>query len=458
MIDGYKLLHLGTQAFARAERQGMRVNVKYAESQKKKLTKSIAKLTKKVRKSKFYKRWEKSSKGKVNMNSDPQLRNYLYDVLNLKPTKLTASEKGSTSEEALEALDIPELNMMIEIRKLKKLRDTYLDAYIRESVNGYIHPFINLHLVRTYRSSMDSPNLQNVPVRSERAKKVIRKSLYPRPGHGLLEIDYGKLEVCVGACYHKDPTMIKYLNDSNSDMHKDMAKQIFFIDDWDDSDKSLKTLRSGAKNGFVFPQFYGDYFGNNVLSLVKWGNLSSKGKWKSDSGLVLPGDVPLSNHLLNNGISSIKDFKEHLRGIEQHFWEERFPVYNSWKKKWFRAYQKKGYFDTLTGFRCSGVMSMNDVTNYPVQGSAFHCLLWSFIELDRIMRMEKWDTKLISQVHDSIIFDYNKNELDHVIEVVKRVTCIDLRKAWDWIIVPLSIDAEVCKIDEPWYYKEKIAI
>jgi DNA polymerase-1 len=458
-MDGYKLLHQGTLAFARAERQGIRVDVKRAKKQKKKLTKKIIKLTKEIKDSKFYKDWENSAKPKkVNMNSNPQLAKYLYNVLELHPIKLTTSGMGGTSEEALQALNIPELNKMLRIRKLKKLRDTYLDAYIREAINGYIHPSLNLHLVRTYRSSSDSPNMQNVPVRDEEAKKIIRKLIYPRLGHQLMEIDYGKLEVCIAACYHKDPTMIRYIKDSKADMHRDMAQQIFFINDWDNNFKAHKTLRSGAKNGFVFPQFYGDYYVNNAMSLCKWGNLSQKGIWKPDTGLILPGDTPLAAHLKNNGISSSKDFQEHLRRIEKHFWEVRFPVYNDWKEKWYKAYQKKGYFDTLTGFRCGGVMSKHDTINYPVQGSAFHCLLWSFIELDRIMRRDKWDTRLIGQVHDSIIFDVLPEELKHVIEVVKRVTCIDLRKMWDWIIVPLTIEAEVCEVDQPWYYKKEINI
>ena len=123
-----------------------------------------------------------------------------------------------------------------------------------------------------------------------------------------------------------------------------------------------------------------------------------------------------------------------------------------------KKYTKLGYVDLYTGFRCSGLMSKNKILNYPVQGAAFHCLLWSFIELDRIMRQEGWRSRLIGQVHDSIMFDIYPPELEMVLQITKRVTCVDLLKAWSWINVPLSIDAEVCEVDASWANKEKIEI
>jgi len=99
-------------------------------------------------------------------------------------------------------------------------------------------------------------------------------------------------------------------------------------------------------------------------------------------------------------------------------------------------------------------MGKNDCVNYPIQGSAFHCLLWSFIESDRVMREEKWDTKIIGQIHDEIILDVHPDELDHVVKTIKRITCVDLPKAWDWIIVPLDVGIEVSPVDASWAEKK----
>lgn len=449
-------MHNGILALARAERQGIRLDVKYAKKQEKKLAKEIKILTQELYDSKFYHHWEHVSKGKVNIDSDIQLATFLYGVKRLKPIKKTPSGKGSTDEEALEALGIKELDLLLDIRKLKKLKDTYLGQFLREVHEGYIHTSFNLHFVPTYRSSSDSPNMQNIPVRTERGKRIIRKCLYPRPGHQLLEIDYSGLEVCIAACYHKDPTMMEYIKKDPSAMHTDMAKQIFFIDKYIKDNSSHKQLRSGAKNGFVFPQFYGDYYGNNAVSLSKWGELPIKGTWKNKDGLILPEDISLAEHLKRNKISSLKGFKNHLREIEQSFWTERFPVYNEWREKWWRQYQKKGYLDLYTGFRCSGVMNRKEAINYPIQGAAFHCLLWSFIEADR--QMADWKSKLIGQVHDSILFDVHPSELKAVLKLIKRITCVDLLKEWKWVITPLEIEAEVAPIDKSWYYKKEISI
>ena len=103
-------------------------------------------------------------------------------------------------------------------------------------------------------------------------------------------------------------------------------------------------------------------------------------------------------------------------------------------------------------------MGRNDAINYPIQGAAFHCLLWSFIELDRIMRVEGWNTRLIGQIHDAIIFDVDPKELRHVTKTIRRVTCKDLPKAWPWIITPLDVDADLCPVDGSWANKEKFKL
>ena len=128
-------------------------------------------------------------------------------------------------------LEIPELNNLLQIRKLKKNRDTYLNGFLREQVNGYIHPSFNLHLVRTFRSSANSPNFQNIPIRDKESMQLTRRALFPRPGHQLLEIDYGQLEVRIAACYNQDKQLIHDI--VQGDMHGDMASQIFMINPFD---------------------------------------------------------------------------------------------------------------------------------------------------------------------------------------------------------------------------------
>jgi DNA polymerase-1 len=325
---------------------------------------------------------------------------------------------------------------------------------LREQVDGYIHPFLNLHTVRTYRSSSNSPNLQNIPKRDKEAMKICRRAIFPRPGHQLIEIDFGALEVSIAACYHKDKNMIKYLTSDHSDMHGDVAAQIFCVDNFDKKKyPGHKYIRSATKNSFVFPQFYGDYYGNNTDCLCKWCNLPHA-RWKKGQGVDFVDGQTVADHLISKGIKSYEDFKQHLKEIEDDFWNNRFRAYGRWKLRWHKQYQKKGYFDTHTGFRCSGVMRKNEVINYPVQGSAFHCLLWSFIQIDKIAKKENWNSRIVNQIHDAVIVDTHPDELEHVAKTIVDITCNKLQEHWDWIIVPLSVDADICDVDAPWSEKK----
>jgi len=454
--DAYRLLHEGVLAFSRAERQGLRIDLEYCRKTQKKLTQQIKNLEKELFQTKFYKDWKKSLGGKrPNINSNSQLGDYLYKTKGIEPPKTTPTGQGSTDKESLTQLDIPEIKDLLRMRKLKKLRDTYLKGFMKEQVDGFIHPHFNLHRARTFRSSSSAPNFQNIPKRDSEAQEICRRALYPRKGFQLLEVDYSGIEVCISACYHKDPTMIKYIKDPESDMHGDMAKQIFGVENFDRTRKGHDMLRSAAKNGFVFPQFYGDYYGNNAYDLaIKWGELPEDRRWRKSDGVEIEDGYTLGEHLIKRNLQGLDSFTEHIKQIEDDFWGRRFRVYNEWKKSWYKQYKKDLYIEMLTGFRCHGPMSENDATNYPIQGTAFHCLLWSFIKMDKVLRAKKMKSRVIGQIHDSIVLDVHPKELDRVLSLLRTVMIDKLKQHWPWIIIPLDIDADLSPVDESWQEME----
>lgn len=455
--EAFNLFLKGTLALSRAEMCGIRVDTEYCERQKRFLTKKIDRLEQEFKETTFFRHWEHSVRGAVNINSDTQLRHFLYDVKKLKIPKFTYSGKGATDAEALSQLNIPELEILAQRDKLKRLRDVNIDGFLREQVNGVIHPSFSLNLAKTYRSGCSNPNLQSIPIRDEESMLICRKALYPRKGHQLLEVDFSGIEVRVAACYHKDTTMLKYIRDPKSDMHGDMAKQIFRIENFDKKSPDHYILRQAAKNGFVFPEFYGDYYKNCAKNMAcTWGKLG-EGRWKSGEGIPLNGGT-IADHLISLGITSLKKFEDHLQKIEKDFWTNRFSEYDEWKDRWYSTYKKYGYLTTLTGFTCKEVMSKNDVINYPVQGSAFHCLLQSFIWVDEIMQKEKWDSKLIGEVHDSMLLDIHPDELEHVAKTIKKITTEQLTDRWKWLIIPMDAEMALCPVDKPWAYKEKFTI
>lgn len=451
IVQAYNLFHKGILALAKAERQGIRIDSEYVIARKNELLEKVKKLEEKIVASNFYKHWQHTTKAKVNLNSGTMLGNYLYNVKKITPKKFTENGKGSTDEEALQLLGIKELDWVLERSKLLKLANTYLEALIREPVKGVLHPFYNLHLARTFRSSSDSPNFQNIPKRDKEAMKIVRSGIFPRLGNQLMELDFKGIEVAVSCCYHKDTNMIAYLKDKSKDMHGDMAAQIFMVNPFHKKQEDHALLRSAAKNGFVFPQFYGDYYKNCAESLSSWTKLPS-GKWAKTDGVLLNGK-PIAEHLIANKIKSSEDFISHLQKIEKDFWTNRFPDYAKWKEFNYELYQKYGYFNLKTGFVCGGLLGKNDVSNYPIQGAAFHCLLWCFIRITEELERREYKSKLIGQIHDALLFDVYPTEIKALYEFVTNIIENELPKAFDWIIVPLEIEAEVCPVDASWAEK-----
>jgi DNA polymerase-1 len=451
--DAYQLLHDGALAFQRAEQVGMRIDVEYCKEKEGELTDEINKIEEKIKRSRFYSQWEKSLAGKkkVNIDSNWQLAHFLYDVKGIKPAKLTASgEKGSTDEESLAQLGMSEIDMILRMRKLKKVRDTYLKSFVREQVDGVIHASMNLHLTRTYRPSMDSPNFQNIPIRDEEAMNICRQAVLPHKGHQLLETDYSGIEVLIACCYTHDEKLI--YDATEGDMHRDMAIELYMLDGLNKSHKGEYNLRQGAKNGFVFPQFYGSYYENCAPDLLQWAEKGS-----------LHDGTPALVHLSDKGLvkldksGKVKDavkFTEHVQDVENEFWNVRYRTYTKWKKQMWKDYLENGYIKFLTGFEAGGVMNRKQVINTPIQGSAFHCLLWSFIEIDRIQRERKWQSRLLWQIHDSIIMDIEPKELEEASKTIEDITCHQLPKIWDWIIVPLEVETDLCEVDQPWNTKK----
>ena len=259
----------------------------------------------------------------------------------------------------------------------------------------------------------------------------------------ILEIDYSGIEVRIAACYHKDPKMIQDITNPENDMHRDMAMACYLLE----KDEVTKDTRYCGKNKFVFPQFYGDYYKNCATNL--WSAIDVL-KLKTKDG------TPLKTHLKQQKIPCYLRFEKHIQDVEDYFWNERYQVYGSWRENHFKKYCTTGYITLKTGFICKGFMTRNEVINLPVQGSAFHCLLWSFIQLNKWMKKNCKKSFKIGQIHDSIVMDVNPSELNKIMIAARRIMTRELPRHWPWIIVPIDIEAEVTPVNGSWYLKKEI--
>lgn len=462
-LEAYKLFHEGTLALARAERTGILVDVDYFQGQASTLGTSMSEQETVILETKEGKLWYREFGDKMSVQNDGQLEHLLFRKLGVKPQKLREDESGSVDKEALRLLsgELPFLGNVLEWRKAKKTLD-FVRAILREQVGGVLHPFFNLHTVITYRSSSDSPNFQNFPKRDPDMSKAVRYGFRARPGFILVEIDYGGLEVRIACCYHRDPTMVQWLT-TGFDMHRRSAGRGFFVseelpDYWKDKTPgSGKDVRYVAKNKFVFPEFYGDYWKNCAAHM--WAACT-------EMNLKAPDGRPMLEHLRQCGIYHLvsattdpkaraptdpRAFETHVYKLERVLWDETHPVYRDWKVQWHEQYLRRGYLDLLTGFRVEGAFTKKDVINYPVQGAAFHCLLWSFIELTKLeARGQLFGAHLVGQIHDSIIAEVPTQNLMPFLQTVDDIMAHRIRKAWPWIIVPLEVEAEASPEGGRW--------
>ena len=422
--DKNEFFHNGTLALAKVSQNGIHVDSDFYLKMDKRLQKKIGFKLIKITESTEAKKLDRE----FNPDSSKDMKELLFDILEYESAKKTAGGNDSTDQEALESIGTDFTKDIVAFKKLRTIKNTFLAQFIREATEGHLHPNYNLNTVQTYRSSSNAPNFQNIPKRDEYAQKVTRTGVIPRPGRMLMEVDYSGIEVCISACYHKDPAMIKYITDPSTDMHRDTAMELFMMK----KDHVNKENRYLAKNNFVFPQFYGDWYQSCAQNL--WAKIDKETK----------------EHLKSRGIKTYIKYEKHVQKVEGRFWNERFFVYSQWKKDTWNDYQKTGHIKSLTGFRCGGLMKKNDALNYPIQGSAFHCLLWSLCQLQDHIKHLKYDSLIIGQIHDSIIFDIVPDELEDLKILIRRVMCEDIKEYWKWLIVPLDIDAEISEIDGDW--------
>ena len=422
----------GLRAIIDVEHNGITLHTKHYEKQIKHLSRQIKHIESQIQRDPIIQDWNRTEKKKFNPASPNQLSKIITNYLRTKIIKTTASGKASMDEETIEKLGrkYPLMGMIVELRKKSKLQSTYLEPFVRESPTGVLYPNFLLHRVQTYRSSSSNPNFQNIPKRDLNAQKITRSGIIPRSGRLLMEVDYSGIEVRIAACYHKDPVMIDYIT-GGGDMHRDVAADIFMMP----AAEVTPEQRYYAKNQFVFPQFYGSYYGQCAENL-----------WKS-----VENDPLIMDQLNENGIYDYSRFENHVKKAENIFWNDRFKVYTQWKKDFFNQYEKTGQIELKTGFVCKGFMVRNDVLNYPIQGAAFHCLLWSLTTLQKMLTKMKFESLIVGQIHDSIILDIVPEELEELKPIIRRIMCDDIREYWPWIIIPLDVEADVTEIDGNWF-------
>lgn len=455
--DAYQLVHEGTLALADMEANGFRVDVERLKSTITKLEAKLKRSEERLKKDEVWKEWVKVYGSKANIDSRVQLGGVLFNRMGFQSSERTEKTgRPKVSENTLRAVGIPFTKKWLDIQHYSKFLSTSLKGILNELVGDRVHAMYDLHLAISHRSRCEKPNMQNQPIREPITGEMIRKCFIPSPGHRLLEVDYGSHEFKICSCFYRDKNMMEYASDPTKDIHRDMAKECYVLPEG----KVPKQARFYTKNQFVFPQIYGsDYV---ACSRNLWNAIESF-KLKTEDG------VPLKRHLRK--VASIRrlgfcdrkrepipeTYEYHVRRVQASF-NKRFSQYSKRKEIWWERYQKEGGFRLMTGFDIKGIYRRFQVYNIPIQGPAFHCLLWCLIRINNWLKKKKMKTLPVATIHDSILFDCHKDEMQDVMTKCKEVMMDEIRQAWDWIVVPLLVEFEASPVDGTWWDKKEFPL
>ena len=346
-----------------------------------------------------------------NISSPKQVGDILFEVLKIsaKPKK-TKTGQYATGEDILQKLikNHPIIEKILEYREMMKLKNTYVDT-LPEMMNvktGRIHTSYNQVVAATGRLSSDNPNLQNIPVRTARGREI-RKAFIPKNNnYVLMSADYSQIELRIVASICGDENMCAAFRDGK-DIHTATAARVYGIAE----SEVTKEMRYKAKS-----VNFGIIYGQGAFGLAE-----------------------------NLGISR----GEAKELIENYFRE--YPGVKKYMDDTVNFAREYGYVQTILGRRryLSDILSTNAVVrgfaernaiNAPIQGSAADMIKVAMINVQAALIKNKFETKLLLQVHDELVFDVPENEVEIVKPVIEAAMINALK-----LNVPIEVGIGVGK-------------
>lgn len=320
---------------------------------------------------------------KFNLASPKQLGEVLFEILKLDDkAKKTKTGQYATGEDVLQKLASKHkiVDDIVNFRELTKLKSTYVDA-IPALINpktGRIHTSYGQAIAVTGRLSSINPNLQNIPVRTERGREI-RKAFVPRDqDRVLVSADYSQIELRIVAAISGDPNMCAAFK-AGKDIHTATAAKVYNVDEKD----VTKEMRYKAKS-----VNFGIIYGQGAFGLAE--NL---GISRTEAKEIIDNykrEFPNIQRYMDTQINKAKElgYVETLMG----------------RKRWLRDINSSNF--TVRGF------AERNAINSPIQGSAADMIKLAMIKIHHQMQQKHWDSKMILQVHDELVFDASKKELE----------------------------------------------
>ena len=385
------------KTLAKMEIEGINLDVKFLKKLSERTTNELEDITKEI--------YELAGE-EFNISSPKQLGEVLFDKMKItnKPKK-TKTGQYSTSEEVLNELSSKSdlVKLVLKFRSISKLLNTYINSLPKQldKSTNRIHTEYVQTVASTGRLSSINPNLQNIPIRTNRGREVRKAFIARNKDYFLMAADYSQIELRIIASLSNEENMINAFK-KKEDIHASTASAVFNVP----INQVSKEQRSNAK-----VVNFGIIYGVSAFGLSNQTNLNRT---------------------------------ESKELIEKYF--EKYPKLKQYINNQISFARNNGYVETVLGRRryLKDINSQNSVVrgaaernaiNAPVQGSAADIIKIAMINIQRKLSKGNYKSKMLLQIHDELVFDVFKPELNKMIELTKN----EMEKAFE-INVPLTVD------------------
>ena len=385
------------KTLAKMEIEGINLDVKFLKKLSERTTNELEDITKEI--------YELAGE-EFNISSPKQLGEVLFDKIKITNNpKKTKTGQYSTSEEVLNELSSKSdlVKLVLKFRSISKLLNTYINSLPKQldKYTNRIHTEYVQTVASTGRLSSINPNLQNIPIRTNRGREVRKAFIARNKDYFLMAADYSQIELRIIASLSNEENMINAFK-KNEDIHASTASAVFNVP----INQVSKEQRSNAK-----VVNFGIIYGVSAFGLSNQTNLNRT---------------------------------ESKELIEKYF--EKYPKLKQYINNQISFARNNGYVETVLGRRryLKDINSQNSVVrgaaernaiNAPVQGSAADIIKIAMINIQRKLSKGNYKSKMLLQIHDELVFDVFKPELNEMIELTKN----EMEKAFE-INVPLTVD------------------
>jgi len=392
------------------ETEGVAIDVPYLKQMQEELGSQLAAIETEV---------EEVAGQKFNLNAPQQLAKVLFEDLRLPVGKRTKTGY-STDADTLEALreKHPIVGLILEHRQLSKLKSTYVDALpqLVDPLSGRVHTSFGQASTATGRLSSSNPNLMNIPIRTELGQRIRRAFKAGRPDHVMVSADYSQIELRIAAHLSGDPKLLGAFA-AGQDIHTATAAAVFKI--------PLEQVNPDQRR---------------LAKVANFGSIYGQGEYGLSQQLGITGDV--AREFLGQYWSTYAHLREYLDEVRRKAREEGFVVSATGRRRAIPDLRSPNYQLRSAAERMA--------INFPMQSLAADIIKIAMVRLHREIEADEIEGRMLLQVHDELLFEVPRAELDQFAEKVPRV----MTGAYE---LETGIEVEM-KVGPNWADMKKLAV